>query len=287
MIFLISIGFHPHINEISLKVKMGGGCALDIGNYTMLKQLGEGGFGRTYLARHKHLGEYACIKQNIGISPEDEALLLREAKILWNLHHHSLPTLRDFLALEDGSFVLVMSFVKGKDLAAIITEDYPDGLDPEHACWIAQRLLNALHYMHFNGIIHGDVKPQNIIIKTEEHNALLVDFGLSAVRPGRKTCCEGYTEAFAAPEQMDGKPPIPETDIYSLGLSMLYALGGNIKAKTYPSHVPQPLQEFFNQMILHDIKKRPPTALSLVKPLSDLREKVFGRRSSEKKLALS
>ena len=72
-----------------------------------------------------------------------------------------------------------------------------------------------------------------------------------------------------------------------LGRSLLYALGGNIRAKTYPSHVPLPLQEFFNQMILHDVRKRPPSALSLVKPLSDLREKIFGRRSSEKKLILS
>jgi eukaryotic-like serine/threonine-protein kinase len=261
--------------------------AMRLGNYELIKQLGEGGFGRTYKARHLILGEFACVKQNIEISPEDETLLLREAKLLWNLHHHSLPTTRDFLKLDDGSYVLIMSFISGKDLSLIVAEDYPSGIDPEHVCWITQRLLNALHYLHFNGIIHGDVKPQNIIIKAQEHNAILVDFGLSAVKPRKKSCCEGYTEAFAAPEQLEGKPPLPETDLYGLGLTMIFALGGNIKAKTYPSSVPAPLQEFFNQMVLHDVRKRPSSALSLVKPLSDLREKIFGRRSSEKDLTLS
>jgi serine/threonine protein kinase len=260
---------------------------MKIGNYELVRQLGEGGFGRTYLARHCILDEPACIKQNLEISPDDEALLVSEAKILWNLHHHSLPTLRDFMKVDDGSYVLAMSYVKGKDLFRLITEDYPDGLESEHVCWIAQRLLNALHYLHFNGIVHSDVKPQNIIIQPDEHNAVLVDYGLSTVRPGRKSAAQGYTEAFAAPEQIQGKPPLPETDIYGLGISMLFALGGNIKGKTYPPDVPAPLREFFNAFLLHDPMKRPKGALEQVKILSDLREKLFGRRTSGKDLKIS
>jgi serine/threonine protein kinase len=197
-----------------------------------------------------------------------------------------LPTLRDFIRCEDGSYVLVMTYIEGKDLYKIVKEDYPRGMDPEHVCWIMQRLLNALHYLHFYAIIHYDVKPQNIIIK-KEHNAVLVDYGLSSIRPGRKTRGEGYTPAFAAPEQIAGGPPIPETDIYGLGVSMIYALGGNFIGKTYPSSVPMELQEFINQMILHDPLKRPKEAQSLIKPLSNLREKLFGRRSSKKELVIS
>ncbi|MGV8121548.1 MAG: serine/threonine protein kinase [Candidatus Xenobiia bacterium LiM19] len=260
---------------------------MKIGSYELVKQLGEGGFGRTYLARHCILDEFACIKQNLEISPDDEALLISEARILWNLHHHSLPTLRDFMKVDDGSFVLAMSYIKGKDLCKVITEDYPEGIDVEHVCWIAQRLLNALHYLHFNGIVHSDIKPQNIIIQPEEHNAVLVDYGLSTVRPGRKSAILGYTEAFAAPEQIQGKPPLPETDMFGLGISMLFALGGNIKGKTYPSNVPSALQEYFNAFLLHDPMKRPKAALEQVKILSDLRERLFGRRSSGKDLKLS
>lgn len=258
-----------------------------IGNYEVLKQIGEGGFCRTYLCKHTLLGEMACLKQNIDLNEEDKKLLRNEAKLLWKLHHHSLPTLKDYIELDDGSCVLVMTFVKGKDLYKIVTEDFPSGIDPEHVCWMTQRLLNALHYLHFYGIIHGDVKPQNILIVPKEHNAVLVDYGLSTLCPKSRTKTLGCTEAFAAPEQLAGKPPIPETDIFGLGMTMLFTLGGNVKSGVYPASVPKELQNYFNQMIVRDPKKRPQTAEELVKPLSELREKLFGRKSSGKDLKIS
>jgi serine/threonine-protein kinase len=258
-----------------------------LGNYRILEQIGEGGFARTYKAEHVILKELACLKQNINLSTEDAELLLREAKLLWHIHHYSLPTLRDYIKGPDGSFVLVMTYVEGKDLFKVVEKDYPDGMDPEHVCWIAQRLLNALHYLHFHGTIHGDVKPQNILIKPKEHNAVLVDYGLSTLRPGRKSVPPGCTPAFAAPEQLAGKPPLPETDLYGLGMTMIHALGGNITGKTYPAHVPKELQNFFNQMVLHDPLKRPKSADDLIRPLSDLREKLFGRRTSGRDLKIS
>ncbi len=258
-----------------------------IGNYEILKQIGEGGFARTYVARHVVLGELACLKQNLDISREDEALLLKEAKLLWHIHHYSLPTLRDFLKCKDGSYVLVMTFIEGKDLFKVVAEDFPRGLDPEHVCWIMQRLLNALHYLHFHGVIHGDVKPQNIMIRPDEHNAVLVDYGLATLKPKHRTHTEGYTPAFAAPEQLEGQPPIPETDLYCLGESMIYALGGNPAAVTYPKHVPRQLQTFINRLVVRDPLKRPRSAEALVMQLSDLRQEIFGRRRSEKTLELA
>ena len=258
-----------------------------IGNYEIIKRIGEGGFARTYLARHLLLGENACLKQNLELSSEDEKLLRKEAKLLWRIHHHSLPTLHDYIKCPDGSYVLVMTYIPGKDLFRIVKEDYPEGIDSEHVCWITQRLLNALHYLHYHGIIHGDVKPQNIIVKPDEHNAILVDYGLATLRPGRSAKCPGCTPAFAAPEQLAGKPPIPETDIYGLGVSMIHALGGNFVGKTYPGHVPMELQKFFNRMVLHDPMERPKEALALVKILSDLRQKLFSRRESGKELRIT
>ena len=197
-----------------------------------------------------------------------------------------MPTLRDYIELEDGSCVLVMSFIEGKDIFKIITEDYPKGIEVEHVCWITQRLLNALHYLHFYGIVHGDVKPHNILIVPEDHNAVLVDYGLSCIAPKSSSRAAGCTEAFAAPEQLAGKPPIPETDIYGLGITMIFALGGNFRATTYPAHVPKELQDFFNQMVVHDPMKRPKSTEPLISQLSDIREKIFGRRSSGKELKL-
>ena len=258
-----------------------------IGNYEVIRQIGEGGFARTYEARHILLGEMACLKQNIELNEDDKKILRNEAKLLWKIHHHSLPALRDYIELDDGSCVLVMTYINGKDLYKIVAEDYPDGLPCEHVCWIAQRLLNALHYLHFYGIIHGDVKPQNILILPKDHNAVLVDYGLSTIKPKNRTKSVGCTEAFAAPEQIAGKPPIPETDIYGLGLTMMFALGGNVKSGIYPSSVPKDLQEYFNQMVVRDPRKRPQSAEELIKPLSELREKIFGRKSSGRDLVVS
>lgn len=258
-----------------------------VGNYEVIKEIGTGGFARTYLCKHTLLGEMACLKQNIDLNKEDKIILRNEAKLLWKIHHHSLPTLRDYMELDDDSCVLVMTYIKGKDLYKIVTEDYPKGVEPEHICWMTQRLLNALHYLHFHGIIHGDVKPQNILIVPKEHNAVLVDYGLSTLNPKSRTKTVGCTEAFAAPEQLAGMPPLPETDIYGLGLTMIYALGGNIKSMIYPTSVPKELQEFFNQMVVRDPKKRPQSAEELVKPLSEIREKVFGRKSSGKDLKIT
>ena len=255
----------------------------DLGSYEIVRQIGEGGFGRTYEVKHKILGTKACLKQNIHVSPEDTDILLREARVLWDIHHYSLPTLRDFYECNDGSYALVMSFVEGKTLDAIVEDKAKKGkaLHPENVCWITQRSLNALQYLHYHGIIHGDVKPLNIIINTKEHNAILVDYGLASVKPKADTRQEGYTPAFVPPEILDGKPPVPESDLYSLGATMIYALGGNPIGKTYPKHVPDELQKFFDNLVLHEPKNRPKWEdTDLIKELSDLRQKVFGRRQS-------
>lgn len=257
-----------------------------IGNYYVLKQIGEGGFAYTYLAEHIVFGLPACIKQNINLSEKDTAMLIQEAKLLWDITHHSLPTIKDIFRLDDGSIAMVMSYIPGKDLFKVKTEDYPDGIDPEHVCWITQRTLGAFRCLHLHGIVHGDVKPQNTIIQPKQHNAVLVDYGLSTAFPNRFTKCPGYTPAFAAPEQFEGKPPIPETDIYCLGVSMIFALGGNLGSLTMPSSVPEKLQRFFMQMVRHDPLKRPNDVVALAEELSNLREIVFGSRTSNKELII-
>ncbi|MBI5065398.1 serine/threonine protein kinase [Candidatus Woesearchaeota archaeon] len=253
---------------------------MQIGNYKVIKQIGEGGFGRTYEAKHVLLEEKACLKQNINVTKEDAELLKNEAKLLWNVHHYSLPAMRDFFKMEDGSYIIAMSFVEGKTLDKIIKKH--KALHPEEVCWITQRLLNALHYLHNKGVVHGDVKPPNVIIQPSEHNAVLVDYGLASLLPTRKTKAIGYTPIFVAPEIEEGKPPIPESDLYCLGLTMLYALGGDPIAKSYPDHVPKEIQDFCNDLIRYNPVDRPNWEKEdLVAKLSKVREEVFGRKSTK------
>lgn len=254
-----------------------------IGDYEIIRQIGEGGFGRTYEARHVLSPNVkACLKQNINLSPQDAELLMREAEVMASVNHHSLPAWRNITRAADGSVVLVMSFVEGKTLDKIIEKHH--ALHPEEVCWITQRLLNALHYLHSKGVIHGDVKPSNVIVQPHEHNAVLVDCGLASLRPTSATKAVGYTPVFVAPEITQGKPPIPESDLYCLGLTMIYALGGDPIAKMTPENVPKQLQHFCDQLVQYDPMDRPNwEKCDLVSKLSDIRLEVFGRRHSIKK----
>ena len=248
-----------------------------IGNYKLVRQIAEGGFGRTYEARHLLLDEKACLKQNLKVTEEDEKLLRQEAKLLWHIHHHSLPAMRDYFKSSDGSYIMAMSFVEGKTLEQSVKKH--KAIHPEDVCWISQRMLNALNYLHHHGIIHGDVKPANIIVQPKVHNAVLVDYGLSSLRPKRYSASIGYTPVFAAPEFMQEKPPLPSSDLYSLGLTMMYVLGGDPISKTMPDQVPQPIQKFFKQLAVYNPLERPDwQKQDLVEGLSDIRYEVFGRR---------
>lgn len=251
-----------------------------LGSYEIIRQIGEGGFGRTYEAHHiLNPNIKACLKQNINITDDDAKLLAQEAELLAKVHHSSLPTFRDIYKCSDNSLVLAMSFIEGRSLDKIIEKH--KALDPEEVCWIAQRSLNALFYLHNEGIIHGDVKPPNLIIQPKKHNAILVDYGLSIIKPTSSTKATGYTKIFVAPEIKEGKPPLPESDLYSLGLTMIYAWGGDPITKTNPSYVAKPLEEFVNNLTRYNPLDRTNwDKEDLVKRLSDIRYEVFGRRHS-------
>src|ERR1035437_1123536 len=196
-----------------------------IGQYTLLDQIAEGGFGRTYRAEHKVVKELVCIKDCSNVTLDDTGMLVEECKVLWDLRHYALPAMRDLIQLDDGRVLLVMSYIPGLTLEKTI-EKLGGPMEPESVMWIIERVINGLNYIHRNGVIHGDLKPQNIIIQEDKHMAVLVDFGLSLVKPTHTTQSKGFTPFYAPPEETANKPLVPESDYYSLGMTMLYALSG-------------------------------------------------------------
>lgn len=257
----------------------------EIGGYAVIRKIAEGGFGRVYEARHMLLDEKVCIKHNINVSDFDTKMFIKEAKSIWHLRHHALPAVRDFVMLDDGSCALVMSFIEGPTLMQLV-KGQEDGsvdepLNAETACWIAGRVLDALRYLHFNGVVHGDVKPQNVIIQPDVHSCALVDFGLSAIKPTKGTKPEGFTPMFASPEALADKPLLPESDLYSLGVTLIYALGGDPIAKRIPSSVPAPVRDFISDLVVHDVNERPHWAKrDLLAELNKARRAAFGREHS-------
>ena len=253
-----------------------------IGNYQILNKIAEGGCGITYLAEHLKLKAKVCIKHANSISDADEKLLFEEARSIWDLRHYAIPAIRDVLKLPDDSVALVMSYIPGPTLAEIIEKK--KRLDAEHVSWIVSRVLNALKYLHFNGVVHGDIKPQNIIVQPESHNVVVVDFGLAAIRPKRDTTNKGYTPIFAAPEQIDGSPLVPETDMYCLGTTMIYALGGDVEHRQVPEDCPAPLCDFIKKLIPLKVLARPSwDKEDLCDTFSFVRKKAFGRDMSNMK----
>jgi serine/threonine protein kinase len=251
-----------------------------IGNYKIIREIGKGGFAKIYEAEHRILGEKVSLKRNINENEKDVDLLKYEAKLLWRLDEcHSIPSVKDFFLINNLQAAMVLSYIDGNTLEEIVQHEGP--IHPEDCCWITERLLGALCYIHYNGVVHADVKPQNVFVEPNKHDIKLIDFGTAAYRPGKNAAARGFTPKYAAPELILGNPPIPETDIYGAGLVLLRALGGNLQNKTFRSDTPKEIADFCKNMLNPDLKQRPNWEKeNLIEELSDIREKVFGRRHS-------
>ena len=135
-------------------------------------------------------------------------------------------------------------------------------------------------YLHHHGVIHGDIKPQNIIIQPNNHSVVLVDFGLAMVKPSESAKSQGYTPIFASPEQIAGKVLIPASDYYSLGMVMIYALNGGkrMDSKQVPGSVPDPMVDFLYRITKQEVLSRPQR--DLFDDFINVRQMSFGRSRS-------
>ncbi len=204
--------------------------------YRVAKMLGQGGMGAVYRAWDTRLERPVALKEMIPQAGLDAAMLTQlrqqfkqEAQILATLVHPSLVRVTDYFSWETNEY-LVMDFVEGDSLADVIERSGPQP-ESKVLAWAGQ-LLDALSYIHSQGVLHRDIKPQNIII-TPEGRAVLVDFGLVKLwnpnDPQTRTVMRGAgTPEYAPPEQYDmgmGHTD-PRSDIYSLGATLYHALTG-------------------------------------------------------------
>ena len=204
--------------------------------YRIVSLLGQGGMGAVYRARDTRLDIPVALKEMIPQQGIDEHTLAQlrqqfqqEAQVLARLKHNHLVGVTDFFE-ERGNAYLVMEFVEGESLDQRIERQ--GALSEQRVLECAQQLLDALAYCHGQGVIHRDVKPQNVII-TPQEQAVLVDFGLVKLwdpgDPRTRTAMRGIgTPEYAPPEQYDVGPghTDPRSDIYSLGATLYTILTG-------------------------------------------------------------
>ncbi|MES2524451.1 MAG: protein kinase [Gemmatimonadota bacterium] len=192
--------------------------------YDILGELGRGGSAIVYHGRDRGLGREVAIKvvRPRHASGDDDSLqrLAREARTVAGLQHPNIVTVYAVKRLSDGGLALVMQLVPGRTLKETITTK--GAFPPAIAERVIRDVASALAYAHAHGVVHRDVKPENIFLDAATGRAMLSDFGIahSSEFDSRLTMTGTAigTPAYMSPEQIDGKPADPRSDVYSLGL---------------------------------------------------------------------
>ena len=201
------------------------------GDYEIIRELGRGGTAIVYLARERATGEEVAIKLIRAKYIEDEEAVTRfarEARFVAQLDHPNIVAVHQVLDLGPSGTALVMAHVPGRTLKQVIKEH--GRLSVRRTEEILRGVAKALSAAHAMGIVHRDVKPENIFIDAKGH-ALLADFGLArSMSNDTHLTMAGVaigTPAYMAPEQIDGIDLDARGDIYSLGLVAWEMLTGH------------------------------------------------------------
>ncbi|MEV0583627.1 serine/threonine-protein kinase [Nonomuraea sp. NPDC050310] len=201
------------------------------GRYRLLTKLGHGGMGTVWRGRDELLDREVAIKEiNRGQNATDDELMvrrsLREARIAARLSHPNIADVYDVIE-EDARPWIIMRLVPSRSLGQVIAEDGP--LPHAVAARVALDILAALEAAHAAGIVHRDVKPDNILIP-EYGGAVLTDFGIAASGDDdwalTRTGAVFGTPAFIAPERATGEGADPASDLWSLGATLYTAVEG-------------------------------------------------------------
>ncbi len=212
------------------------------GRYRLLRRLGEGGFGAVYEAEHLRVpGRRLAVKVIDPILTRDERLrrrFLREVEAATRLVHPSILVVRDVDVTPEGVCFCAMDFSPGRSLRAVLAES-GGRLAPRRAVGIVAQALEGLAHAHDRGVVHRDVKPENILVETDRATgaevARLVDFGLAKLvddeEGGGRFTTPGAvlgTCQYLAPEQAQGQDVDGRADVYSTGIVLYEAIAGEL-----------------------------------------------------------
>jgi serine/threonine protein kinase len=208
------------------------------GRYRVLKKLGAGGMGTVYLAEQVRIERKVALKVLRRPEEDGDSFIRRfhhEARLAGAINHARVVTIYDFGEMDDGNLFLVMEYVPGDTLKTVIQQERP--LPVQRAVMLGLQLAEALRAVHQAGVLHRDVKPENVVVR-EGDEIKLMDFGIA-----RQLDSEAQTELthltrtgmligspqYMAPEQIDGRGAISQqTDIYAWGTVLYEMLAGDV-----------------------------------------------------------
>ncbi|MBO3750205.1 serine/threonine protein kinase [Streptosporangiaceae bacterium NEAU-GS5] len=247
---------------------------LIVKRYRLVRALGQGSMGIVWEGHDTLLDRPVALREVLlpaGLRDSRRLELTqrvsRETRQAERLRHPAIAAVHD-VAEQDGSLWIVMALVRSRSLDGIVASDGP--LPVERAASIARHVLAALQYAHAAGVTHGDVRPANVLVA---HTGVvtLTDFGIGAVaanpafaKPVR-TPAHGEplgreTSAFLAPERLEGAPPTPAADLWSLGATLYMAAVGRPPATLKPdlTAVPESLRAVIAGLLVREPKRRLP-----------------------------
>ena len=238
----------------------------NVGPYRIIEQLGQGGMATVFKAYHPNLDRYVAIKvlhPAFKLDPQFLERFQREARVVAKLDHPNIVPVFDY-ADHNGQSYLVMKFIEGETLKAVIDRQWPS---KEQILGIVGSVGNALTYAHSKGVLHRDVKPSNILL-AEPGGVYLADFGLARMaEAGESTLSSDQllgTPHYISPEQARGEKDLDAgTDIYSLGIVLYQLAVGRVPYSSdtpfsiIHDHIytPLPLPRSINEKIPEDLER--------------------------------
>ncbi|OXM49217.1 serine/threonine-protein kinase [Amycolatopsis alba] len=206
------------------------GARIVAGRYALLGELGRGGMGIVWRAQDQVIGRQVAIKElKFPNAPEDASVLsermLREVRSGGRLNDPAVVTVYDVVT-ENGATYIVMELVEAPTLADLVREHGP--LPAQQVALVGERVLSALRAAHGAGIVHRDVKPANIMV-APDGRVKLTDFGIAHAADDPRLTTSGMivgSPAFMAPERVEGRDAMPESDFWSLGTTLFFAAEG-------------------------------------------------------------
>jgi serine/threonine-protein kinase len=201
------------------------------GRYRIERVLGEGGMGLVYLVRDEQVaGEtFAAKVLKQGLDPEALGLLREEVRKTRKLSHPNIVDVHS-VNVDGRAFYVLMEYLEGKSLNALLDEEFGRGMPFSHAWPIIEDVGAALGYAHDHNVIHSDLKPANVLVTTSGRTRLL-DFGIARVSRGplvhNRSGWRALTPAYASYEMLKGEQANPRDDIYSFACVIYEMLSGD------------------------------------------------------------
>ncbi|MDX2271785.1 MAG: serine/threonine-protein kinase [Cyanobacteriota bacterium] len=219
------------------------------GRYVIVRSLGKGGFGETYLSQDRHLPDHPlCVVKRLkpqqANNPVNLRLFNQEAEILYRLGSHpQIPKLQAHFE-QEGEYFLVQDYIEGHNLSQELGAEKP--WSETAVIQFLQEILQILVFVHQQQIIHRDIKPANIMRRRQDNQLMLIDFGSVkqitsqfGETAGERGMTVGiHSLGYSPLEQMEGRPQL-SSDIYSVGMVALHALTG-----INPSQLPRRAGDF-------------------------------------------